>query len=193
MGFTDLLSRLSSGKTLPTSYYDEEFVVASIDEIQTILFNRTHFNSVDVNTADRPSVTVNTNTLVNRNIPSGVENASDVIGQNLPNNSLANFKLRIIVAIISCIAGSMKICDNSLNRTENCTSKCTPFDNSKFSFKSNTFSDKVLLHFHLKIEQFLHLKRKSDVTNMEKITGPSLILPKEHNIALKIKDDLLPC
>ena len=34
MGFTDLLSRLPSGKALPPSHYDEEFVVASIDKIQ---------------------------------------------------------------------------------------------------------------------------------------------------------------
>ena len=31
MGFTDLLSRLPSGKALPISHYDDEFVVASID------------------------------------------------------------------------------------------------------------------------------------------------------------------
>ena len=54
MGFTDLLSRLPSGKALPTSYYDKKFVVTSIDIIHYILFNRTHFNSVDVNAVDTP-------------------------------------------------------------------------------------------------------------------------------------------
>ena len=63
MDFTDLLSRLPSSKALPTSYYDEEFVVASIVKTQNILFKRTNFISVDVNTVDRPSVAVNTNTL----------------------------------------------------------------------------------------------------------------------------------
>ena len=121
MGFTDLLSRLPSGKALPTSYYDKKFVVTSIDIIHYILFNRTHFNSVDVNAVDTPSVAANTS-LVDSNIPSGVENASDVIGQNFPNSSLANFKLRIIVPIISGIAWSIKNCDNSHIRTENCTS-----------------------------------------------------------------------
>ena len=38
MGFTDLSSRLPSGKALPTSHYDEEIVVTSIDKIQNILF-----------------------------------------------------------------------------------------------------------------------------------------------------------
>ena len=101
MGFTDLLSRLHSGKALPTSFYDEDFVVASIDKIQNTLFNRTHCNSVDVNIVDKPPIAVNTNTLVNSNILLGVENSSDVIGQNFSNSSLANFKLQMIVANIS--------------------------------------------------------------------------------------------
>ena len=36
MGFTDLLSSLPSGKALPPSHYDDEFVIASIDKIQNI-------------------------------------------------------------------------------------------------------------------------------------------------------------
>ena len=35
MGFTDLFSRLPSGKTLPIIHYDDEFVVASIDKFRT--------------------------------------------------------------------------------------------------------------------------------------------------------------
>ena len=127
--FFYLLSRLPSGRALPTSYYDEEFVVVSTHKIQNILFNRTHFSSVDANIVDRPLVVVNTNTLVKSNIPSGVENSSDVIGQNFPNSSLANFKLQIIVAIIFCIARSIKICDYSHTRTQNCSSKCLHIDN----------------------------------------------------------------
>ena len=33
MGFTDLLSRLPSGKALPISHYDNEFVVATVKKI----------------------------------------------------------------------------------------------------------------------------------------------------------------
>ena len=33
MGFTDLLSRLPSGKALPTSHYDSELVVATVQKI----------------------------------------------------------------------------------------------------------------------------------------------------------------
>ena len=82
MGFTDLLSSLPSGKALPPSHYDKKFVVASIDKIQYILSNRAQFDSLCLKLVDRPSVAVNTNKLVNSNIPSGVENSSDVIGQD---------------------------------------------------------------------------------------------------------------
>ena len=34
MGFTNLLLRLSSGKALPTSHYDSEFVVAIVRKIK---------------------------------------------------------------------------------------------------------------------------------------------------------------
>ena len=33
MGFTDLISRIPSGKAIPISHYDEEFVVANINKI----------------------------------------------------------------------------------------------------------------------------------------------------------------
>ena len=33
MGFTDLISRIPSGKALPISHYDKEFVVANIIKI----------------------------------------------------------------------------------------------------------------------------------------------------------------
>ena len=146
MGFTDFLSRLPSGKALPISHYDDEFVVASIDKIQKILLNKPHSKFIAVNTVDRPAVAVNTYSRV-ITIPSGTEKSSDVIGQNLLNSSFALFNLKIIAAIISCIARSIKICHNHHTRTENCTSNCQPIDNLKFNFKRITFTDKVLLHF----------------------------------------------
>ena len=61
MGFTDLLSRLSSAKALSPSYYDEDFVVASIDKIRKLLSNRDCFIRVKIHSVDRPSVAVNKN------------------------------------------------------------------------------------------------------------------------------------
>ena len=116
-----------------------------------------------------------------------------MIRQDFLNSSLANFKLKICVAIISCFARSLNICDNSHPRSENCTSICLPIDNSKFSLKSITFSDKVFLHFNLKKKQFLpQIKNKLAIMKLEDISGPLLIIPEEHNIPRKFKDDHLP-
>ena len=115
MGFTDLLSRLLLGKALPISHYDDEFVVASIDKIQNILLNKQYSKIVTVNTVDRPAVAVNTSSRVTT-IPSENENSSDVIGQNRFTSSLALLNLKIIAAIISCIARSIIICHNHHSR-----------------------------------------------------------------------------
>ena len=160
MGFIDLLSRLLLGKTLPISHYDDEFVVASIDKIQNILLNKQYSKIVTVNTVDRPAVAVNTSSGVTT-IPSGNKNSSDVIGQNRLTSSLALLNLKIIAAIISCIARSIKICHNHHSRKENCTTNCQPVDNSKFNFKSFTFTDKVLLHFILENRQFIPSSKNS--------------------------------
>ena len=85
MGFTELLSGLPSGKALPISHYDDEFVVASINKTQNILLNKQQSKIVTVNTVDRPAVAVNTNSRV-FTIPSGNENSSDVISQNRLNS-----------------------------------------------------------------------------------------------------------
>ena len=71
MGFTDLLSRLPSGKALPISHYDDEFVVASIDKILNILLNEQYSKIVTVNTVNRPAVAVNTNARVTTYNPVG--------------------------------------------------------------------------------------------------------------------------
>ena len=191
MGFTDLLSRLPSGKALPISHYDDEIVVASIDKIQNILLNKQYSKIVTVNTVDRPAVAVNANARVTT-IPSGNENSSDVIGQIRLNSFLALLNLKIIVAIISCIVQSIKICHNQHSRTENCTTNCQPVDNSKFNFKSITFSDKVLLQFLLLNRQLLSSSKKRIELPMDKVNEPLLIIPEEHNIALKFRVDRLP-
>ena len=107
MGFTDLLSRLPSGKALPISHYDDEFVVALTDKIQNILSTKQFSKIVTVNSVDRPAVAVNTKTRVNT-IPSGNKISSDVIGQNWLNSSLALLNLKIIAGIISCFDQSIK-------------------------------------------------------------------------------------
>ena len=152
--------------------------------------NKQHSKIVTVNTVDRPAVAVNTNSQ-GITIQSGNENSSDVIGQNRLNNSLALLNLKIIAAIISYIARSIKFCHNHHSRTLNCTTNCQPVDNSKFNFKSITFTDKVLLHFIIKNRQFIPSSKKQREFPMDKMNEPLLIIPEEHNIALKIRDERL--
>ena len=54
MGFTDLISRLSSGKALPPSYYEADILFASTDKCRNILSKRDCFNSVKMNSLDIP-------------------------------------------------------------------------------------------------------------------------------------------
>ena len=191
MGLTDLLSRLPSGKALPISHYDDEFVVASIDKIQNILLTKQYSKIVTVISVNIPAVAVNTNTRVNT-IPSENEKSSDVIGQNRLNSSLALLNLNIIAAIIFCIAQSIKFCHNQHSWTEICTTICQPVDNLKFNFKSITFSDKVLLHFLILNRHFIPSSKKQPELPMDKVNETLLIIPEEHNIALKFRDDRLP-
>ena len=153
--------------------------------------NKQYSKTNSVNTVDRPAVAVNINARVTT-IPSGNENSSDVIGQNRLNSSLALLNLKIIAAIISCIAQSIKICHNQHSRTANCTTNCQPVDNLKFHFKSITFSDKVLLHFLLLNRQLIPSSKKRIELPMDKVNEPLLIIPEEHNIALKFRDNQLP-
>ena len=45
MGFADLLSRLPSGIVLPTSHYDNEFLVATVKKIVENLFVNSEFKN----------------------------------------------------------------------------------------------------------------------------------------------------
>ena len=96
MGFTDLLFRLSTGKLLSSSYYDEEFVVASISKFRKIISNADHFNCVNLSSVDRMSVAVSSNSIFISNNPSGVQNSSNLIGRDFSISSLASFNLKIL-------------------------------------------------------------------------------------------------
>ena len=107
MGFANLLSRLLSGKALSLSYYDEEFVVASVDRIRNFLSNRDCFNPVYIISVDRPSFAVNTITFINNYIPSVVESSSNLFGQDSYSSSLATFIFKFF-ALSSLVLLSQK-------------------------------------------------------------------------------------
>ena len=102
-----------------------------------------------VNIENRPSVAVNS--IVNTYLPSGTVNSSNLTGRNLTDSPIASFNHRIIASIISCIAKSIKSCNYSHVRSENCKPNCLSFNNSNFNYKSNTFSVKAVLHFIMQV------------------------------------------
>ena len=98
MGFTDLISRIPSGKALPISHYDEEFVVANINNINKSL---------------NPSEKLRT--------------TCSAIGFNLENSDYALLRNYLIAAVLKFINSSFPICSFNHKRTEFCTSNCGLF------------------------------------------------------------------
>ena len=118
MGFTNLLSRLPSGKALPTSHYDNEFVVATVRRIVDNLSvnidckksNCTKnelYNPVDVNTIDN----------LDCNNPIGGKKQLMLYIQR---SFFSNF--------LNYVNDTIRICNSNHSRSESCTSGCIPLN-----------------------------------------------------------------
>ena len=105
MGFTDLISRTPSGKAIPSSHYDEEFVVATTKKIYSAL-----------NPSD------NENPL---------RNSINSISENSHYMKLRN---HVIITALNFVSSSISICNQKHYRTELCNSKCIPSDFSNTDF-----------------------------------------------------------
>ena len=101
MGFTDLISRIPSGKALPISPYDKEFVVANINKVNK-----------SINPSEKQRITCS------------------AIGSNLENSDYANLRNYLIASVLKLIYSTFPIISCNHNRTEFCTSKCIPTDYS---------------------------------------------------------------
>ena len=118
MGFTDLISRIPSGKVLPISHYDEEFVVANINKIDKSL---------------NPSEKIRT--------------TYSAIGFNLENSDYALLRNYLIAAVLKLINSSFPICSFNHKRTEFCTSNCIPTDYSNTNTLIISISNSAFLYF----------------------------------------------
>ena len=94
MGFTDLISRTPSGKAIPPSHYDEEFVVATTKKIYNAL-----------------------NPLDNEN---SLRNSISSISENSHYTKLRN---HVIITALNFVNSSISICNQKHYRTEFCNSK----------------------------------------------------------------------
>ena len=163
MGFTDLLSRLPSQKALPTSHYDSEFVVATVQKI---------VENLSVN-SDGKKNNCKKNELYN---PVDVNTIS-----NLDCNNPMGGKLELSLSIqqsffsniLNYVNETIRICNSNHSRSEYCTSGCVPLNLSKFDFNLFHLSDKTFSFFLaqsiLSINQSLNSDQKKTVTRIHYI------------------------
>ena len=118
MGFTDLISKIPSGKALPISHYDKEFLVANINKI---------------------------NKSINRSEKH--KNTCSAIGSNLENSDYAKLRNYLIASVLKLIKSTFPICSFNHNRTEFCTSNCIPTDYSNTNQIIISISDSAFFYF----------------------------------------------
>ena len=157
MGFTDLLSRLPSGKALPTSHYDSEFVVATVQKIVEYLSVNSDCkkNNCKKNEEYNP-VDVNTISNLDCNNPMGGKKELSLSIQRL-----------FFSNILNSVNDTIRICNSNHSRSESCTSGCVPLNLSKFDFNYFHLSDKIFLFFLaqsiLSINQSLNSDQKKQL------------------------------
>ena len=144
MGFTDLLSRLPSGKALPTSHYDSEFVVATV---QKIVENLSVSSDRKKNNCKKNEVynTLDVNTISNLdcNNPMGGKRE---LSLSIQRSFFSN--------ILSYVNDTIRICNSNHSRSESCKSGCVPLYLSKFDFSYFHLSDKTFFYFFLPSHYF---------------------------------------
>ena len=118
MGFTDLISRIPSGKALPISHYHEELVVAKINKI-----NKSN------NPSEKQRITCS------------------AIGSNLENSDYTKLRNYLIASVLKLINSTFPICSSNHNRTEFCTSNCIPTDYSNTNAITTSISNSAFSHF----------------------------------------------
>ena len=118
LGFTDLISRSSSGKAISPSHYDKEFVVATTKKTYKAL------NPLDIG-----------------------KSTCNAFGSNLENSYNAKLHNYVIISILKSINSTVPICNSKQYRTEFCNSKCIPSDFSDIDPTKISLSNSAFLYF----------------------------------------------
>ena len=144
MVFTDLLSRLPSGKALPISHDDSEFIVATVQKI---------VENLSVN-SDCETSNCKRNELYN---PVDVNTISN-LGCNNPMGGKKELLLSIQRSFFSntlnYVNDTIRICNSNHSRSESCTSGTIPLNLSKYDFNYFHLSDKTFLLFFCSVNTF---------------------------------------
>ena len=182
MGFTDLLSRLPSGKALPTSHYDNEFVVATVKKIVDNLSvnidctKNELYNPVDLNTVSN----------LDCNNPMGRKKELTLYFHWLFFSNNLNY-----------VNDTIRICNSNHLRSESCISGCIPLNLSKFDFNYFHLSDKTYLFFLsqslLSVNQSLNSESKKPYVEFLTLVNSLQISLRAENkgITLNFNNDIM--
>ena len=154
MGFTDFLSRLPSGKALPISHYDSEFVVASV---QKIVENLSVNNDYKKNEVYNP---LDVNTISNLDYKNPMGGKKD-LSQSIQRSFFSN--------ILNYVNDTIRICNFNHSRSESCPSGCVPLNLSKFDFNYFYLSDKTFLFFLAQSVLLINQSLNSDKKTVTRI------------------------
>ena len=177
MGFTDLISRIPSGKDLPISHYDKEFVVANINKINK-----------SINPSEKQRITCS------------------AIGSMARIPNYAKLRNYLIASVLKLINSTFPICSSNHNRTEFCTSNCIPTDYSNtnpiiISISNPAFFYFLILNYRLmkspvdkKIVDTVNMNYKNIVISPS-TSGISVdldlpLLPDHANLVKKYRENL---
>ena len=164
MGFTDLISRIPSGKALPTSHYDEEFVVANINKINKSL-----------------------------NPSEKLRNTCSAIGHNLENSDYVLLRNYLIAAVLKLINSSFPICSFNHRRTEFCTSNCIPTDYSNTNTLIISISNSAFLYFLILNRSLINSPVDKKIVDTVNMNNKNIVInPTTSGISVDLEFKLLP-
>ena len=164
MGFTDLISRIPSGKALPTSHYDEEFVVANINKI-----------NISLNPSEK------------------LRNTCSAIGHNLENSDYVLLRNYLIAAVLKLINSSFPICSFNHRRTEFCTSNCIPTDYSNTNTLIISISNSAFLYFLILNCSLINSHVDKKIVDTVNMNNKNIVInPTTSGISVDLEFKLLP-
>ena len=140
LGFTDLLTSLTTEKTLPISSYDNEFVVSMVNKI---------LENLTVNSYCKKKNCTKNELLINN--PADVYCLNNIINLDCANPTdgkkkiLQHIQRSFFASVLNYVTDTIQICNCNHSRSESCTSNCFPLILSNFNFNQIFLSDKTFL------------------------------------------------
>ena len=164
MGFTDLISRISSGNALPIYNYDEEFVVANIKK-----------NNKSIIPSEKQRITCS------------------AIGSNLENSDYALLRNYLIAAVLKFINSTSPVCSFNHKRTEFCTSNCIPTDYSKTNTLIISISNSAFLYFLIRNCRIINSPIDKKIVDTVNMNNKNIVIdPTTSGISVDLDYPLLP-